>query len=1132
MRTRPTGFTGDLRVQWLCAAVHHFLGETALGSVPALLSGFGSCLDRPGLADFAAAAFSLRQLGVSVGSGIQLRQAVHDAAIWEEDNRHEPDYVEPPFRIDAEQPDFPFVLRLGTDIEARRMAHALRDGLPFSPWAVPEADPDRPMAVLEAAVDGAERITIELDGVAPLAPDRHDVTRPPRGPITIPLAELEAVAAALDRIDAADPARPRGNWLARLRESDGRRKFEVLAPDRGQGVLHGTDVIRLEGLKHLIGLPGTGKTTLIVLLLVWLDQHGYRTVVLLPSIEMSLNLLGDLRFYGANVGLLVGQSPETRINHARKLAERLGADESRGFGRTVAGADLLGLTCALAAFDSDPEGHEAFPHLAPPCIQVLQRRLKQDGTPVARESKHLCPLSGACGRLKAPRELVHCNIWLGHILSMDTRISPHFSDDQLRYFEAAALASDLVIVDEADGAQASLDGKAIAALNLTGSTDSYEHHLIQDLFSPMAAGRNNMLASNVQNYSSAASDFAALNRALVAMLQEGYRRNGTEGAVAEFKDTFVTGNNVLTRLFCPRDISILPPSERVAEERRFNAIQRFWDGCIRAALYRRTDLDATTDEYEFDRERVAAELGCPQEQVEAVALQIAGLTRDWLSEPLPTRRQGLMEELRTATFGLIKPQPDIAPGDRNELFQFLMGVTTVILRFLTLVPAQQAMVAEGIHREPLFRHGISEDFARTIPEALLGRLSGLRFHYDEAGTRPSVRLQYVTFRGAPRILLYRLHHLLRHDGRGQGPAVLLASATSFLAESPTFHIPAGPDLILRRQDGTEAWRRSRYLFAPIPDPEDPMRKLRFSGAPLRQRERILRAMIDHYASGETPLLERMTGDFDPDRKVGLVVNSYEQVAIIKDWLRRRYPVLAERVIAVTNSPPERNDGDWITAAQVERLGLRDDWCALLFPMKALARGVNIVFERGPRRRDALLGTMIFLARPHPATESLDLVAGLAGKETLRFDMQEFPPGATHAQVCAAWAMARRDLNGTVRQLLRFPLMASRLGPLNTPFTADIMVDVLQTIGRAMRNGCPARVIFADAAWAPNSAFTERRRDSGETSMLVKMRDILRARLNDPDPVDREIYRALYEPFLHPLEACNGVRFTDGADDDE
>jgi hypothetical protein len=714
---------------------------------------------------------------------------------------------------------------------------------------------------------------------------------------------------------------------------------------------------------------------------------------------------------------------------------------------------------------------------------------------------------------------------------MDTRISAHFSDHEMRYFEAVAMASDLVIVDEADGAQAALDRKAISSLDLTGSEDSYEHLLVQDLFSPMAAGRNDMTASNIQNYSSAASDFAKLNRGLVNMLQDDRRRNGTEGAMARFKDTFVTGNNVLTALFCPPDITVLPPVERVAEERRFSAIRAFWDGCIRAALYRRTDVDDNTDDYEFDRDRVAQDLGCTPDEVDAAGRLIAEKARDWISEPLPSRRQRFMDELRDAAFGLVAPQPDLGPAERVELFQFLVGVTTVIFQFLTLVPAQQAMVAEGIHHEPLFRQGISDDLAQVVPEALLGRLSGLRFHYDESDSRSSVRLQYVTFRGAPRVLLYRLHHLMRHEGRDRGPAVLLASATSFLAESPTFHIPSGPDLVLRRDDSATAWRGSRYLFAPVPDPDDPSRPLRFSGAPMGHRDRILRAMVDYYASGDTPLLERMVGDFDAGRKVGLVVNSYAQVRLIKDWLRRRYPALASRVIGVIDKMPERNEGDWITAAQVERIGLRDDWCALVFPMKALSRGVNIVFERGPRHRDALLGTMVFLTRPHPSTESLDLVAGLAGSATLAFDTHGFPGAATNDQVTATWVRARIDLTRTARRLLRFPLMPSRLGPLNTPFTADIMVDVLQTIGRAMRNGCPARVIFADAAWAPMSAYSERRRDSGETSMLVKMRDILRDRLADPDPVDREIYRALYEPFLHPLESCDGVRFHDGVDDD-
>ncbi|MDJ0388290.1 hypothetical protein QMO56_09205 [Roseomonas sp. E05] len=1098
--------------------------------MPALMSGYGSVMDRTGMADFARAAWSLRQLGVSVASDIQLRQAVLDAVTWEADARAErDDFRELPFEIDAEHRRHRFRLREGAEAEADRMAEILHAGLGLEGWGVPTADPARPMAVMEAASEGAERIQIDLaDLPAPPPAPRHDFGAAPRGPISVPLDELEDVARAMDAADAAAPERPRGNWLGRLRGNAG-PNFQILAPDRAAGALPATREIRLEGLKHLIGLPGTGKSTLIILLIMWLDRRGLRTVVLLPSIESSLNLLADLRFYGADVGLLVGQSPETRIGHARKLAERLGSDDNRGFGRSAPGADLLGLNCALGGFDTDPEGHDGFPHLAPPCTAVLQRRLKRDGAPQGRETAHLCPLSGCCGRMKAPRELTSRRVWLGHVLSLDTRVSPHFSEERLRYFEAAAMAADVVIVDEADGAQQALDRKALSSLDLTGSRESYEHHLVRDLFSPVAAGRNDITATNVQNYTAAANDFGRLNRSLVTHLQEDRRINGGEGPISRFRDTFVTSHNVLTALFAPADYTVLPDADRLAEDLRHTAIQDLWDACVRSALYRRTDRDEDVSEYEFELDRVAAGLARTPEEVSSAARAVTDRIRSWISEPLPTRREALLKDMRERFFVLVPPADGLAAGQAAELFRFLLGVTGVILQFLTLVPAQQAMVAEGIHREPLFRQGISDDLASSVPEALIGRLAGLSFNFDESGPRPSLRLRYVSFRGAPRILLYRLHELLRHERGGRGPAVLLASATSFLLESPTFHIPVGPDLVLRREDSGEAWRRSSYRFAPIPDPQDPSRFLRFSGAPMAQRERMLRAMVDHYAAGHPSLLERMARDFDGGgRKVALVVSSYEQVRIVKDWLRRRYPSLAPRVVGVAPEIPERSEGDWVTAAQVERLGLRDDWDALVFPMKSLSRGVNIVFERGPRRRDALIGTMIFLIRPHPATESLDLVAGMSGATSLAFDVRAFPHGAGNGSVSAEWALARRDAMRTARRLLRFPLMASRLGPLATPFTADIMVDVLQTIGRSMRNGCPSRVIFADAAWAPVSA-GGRGRDKAASSMLVAMRDILRARLSDPNAVDREIYRALYEPFLYPLERCEGVSFPDGAD---
>ena len=1133
MRSKPDGFVQALGAQWLCATLDLLLGETDMSNVPALMSGFGSILDHPRVGDAARALFSLRQLGVAPASDIQLRQFVYDAVGWEHDNRDAPGYVEPPYRIDAERVGFPFVRRVRPDDPTvAAMVDALLRGLPFEAETRQRADPARRMDVPTGEQEGAERIGVSLAGLPPFPePPVHDHGRRPRGPIDVPLADLETVAADLDARDAANLARPRGNWLGRLREATGDRKVHVLVPDRTGGRLAETDVIRLDGLKHLIGLPGTGKTTLIVLLLVWLDRHDYRSVVLLPSIETSLNLLADLTFYGAEVGLLVGQSPETRIEHARKFAERLAGDEFRGFGRTAPGAGLLALNCAIGAFDVDPDSGREFPHLKPPCTEIKQRTTRSDGTAGTRDVTRLCPVSGWCGRLQAPRELTGKRIWLGHVLSMDTRMQPHFSDLRMRHFEMVARSADLVIVDEADGAQAVLDRKAISDLDLTGSEQSYEHALMRDLFTPLSLGRNAMTASNVRQYTTAASDFRALNQNLITNIQNDRARHGVEGPLNRFKDTFITSNNVVTALFCPSDISVLEGAERIAEENRFNAINKFWDGCVRAAMFRRTAADDDANDYTFEPDQIAPAIGRTQQEVEEAAVFIANAMRDWISEPLQTQKDAVLEAMRARLFGLVQPRADLGAEEAADLFRFLVGVTTVVMQFLALIPAQQAMVAEGIHSAPLFKKAISEDLARAVPESLIGRLSGVRYHLEDGNDRPSAKLQYVAFRGAPRTLLYRLHELQRHDGQEDGPAVLLASATSYLAESPSYHVPVGPDLVLRRASEDAGWRDSLYAFSPIPDPDEPARRLRFSGTPVHQRDRVLRKMVDYYFKGDNPLAIEMTRDFDPGRKVGLVVNSYAQVALVKEHLRRTRPDLSDRVIGVTNEVPANNVGDWVTASQVERLGARpDSWDVIVFPMKALARGVNIVFEAGERRRDALIGTLVFMARPHPASESLDLVAGITGASTLAFDRAEHDPSASLADLSDAWRQARAGLIRTSRRLLRFPIQASRLGILATPFTADIMVDVLQTIGRAMRNGCKARVIFADAAWAPMSAAGNR--DSRGTSMLVTMRDILRSRLGDPDPIDREVYRALYEPFLHPLERCANVNFPDGRDRDD
>jgi len=199
-------------------------------------------------------------------------------------------------------------------------------------------------------------------------------------------------------------------------------------------------------------------------------------------------------------------------------------------------------------------------------------------------------------------------------------------------------------------------------------------------------------------------------------------------------------------------------------------------------------------------------------------------------------------------------------------------------------------------------------------------------------------------------------------------------------------------------------------------------------------------------------------------------------------------------------------------------------------MMALGRGANIVFSDGPRTLDAAIGTLYFLTRPHPTQDDLGLLVGLAGRASEAFNTADL----SHASDLDALTREHRDQRGAlykyIGKLLREPLRASRLGSLFEPFTADIAVMLLQTIGRAMRNGCPAQCVFVDVAWARESA--QGRPDNALTSMLVQLRSILQQLVAHPDPRNAAYYRELYLAFLDPLQVIEGLLSADHPGDDD
>ncbi|MEH2474515.1 hypothetical protein V1281_004302 [Nitrobacteraceae bacterium AZCC 2161] len=1123
MREQPAGFVPALRAQWIACLMADVLGMDRLSAAPALLSGFRSVTHHPALRDARRALRNLRLIGVNIESDAHLQEAVMEARVWEEDHRSDDDYVEPPFEISTDpSTGFAFRERVGrTDIRRKGMLAALSGLLAHKQETRSAADPARSFRFKVDGDNGSDVIcdTRAVSGLSPAPATAPD--KPIRAPIDVTLADLEGIAGMLDAEDAADKSRSPKNFLTRLRSLDGEPVFTVLSPRAGK--LEPTPRILLDGLSHMIGLPGAGKSTLIFLLVVLLARQGRRITLLVPSIEFALALDADLTRYGVPTALLVGQSPDARRRHATRLAERIATNEGGSFGQTAPGAELLGTRCALSGFVSVPPPSFEFPHDRPPCTSLRQASIKKDGEE-GREGYRLCPLATSCGRQRSARRLADAEalVHIGHVISTDVGVSPHFHDERMRHFERIARTSDLVIVDEVDGAQAALDDKGIAELDLFGSKDSYESLLLQDVFDPVASGRGFALSASIENYFLASNRFMRLNRALRAHLLQRMEEEG--GILARFKDAFVTGNSILASMYLDPDAD-----EDDHGSSRFDHIRRFFERLVMSVLTSEIGGDGKDDLSELDLERVARELSIPAAELDRSVVRFRAALSKLLNVRLVERFEENYDEMREAFFGAIPHRPDLDPQEARVLFRFLVEVTTVVLQFLALVPAQYAMIAEGVHTERVFGQGVSADLRRTLPESLIGRLSGIRFGYEtnDRGQR-SLRLQYLSFAGVPRLLLYHLHEMMTEDGIA-GPAVLLASATSYLKPSPSYHVPVEPSFILRREGETQAWRESVYSFKPVPDPDRPGEFVRVSGLRTEgERHRALRLLADHFFGGSDPLVSQLRSDqFDPGRRTAIVVNSYEQVRFIKAHLKRTASS-AHRVIGVTadiRSIPASERAEWVAAGQVEALGARDDWDALVFPMKAIGRGVNIVFPDGDRVRDAVIGNVAFFVRPHPTADSLAFTGGLAGQLALGFDMKSFPPAASVGDLAGRWRVSRDEALERLRWLLRRPQQISRLGRMIEPFVADGMVDLLQTIGRAMRNGCKTRVFFVDASFAPNS--TNDAADTQRSSMIVAMRDVLARLVASKDPVDREIYRLLYEPFLLPLRECENVVFQKG-----
>lgn len=1116
------------RLDLLAGFFFYELGVDSLRHAPVLLMGFRSVARTPLLRAKEIELDNLRRVCGGLSTVASLKGAAvryNDASLASGHQRL--------FRIDERT----LTLRPMFDI----VAPELRDALAAlkQPHAPPAHDQkmaqiNKPISIHVEFAGESRRYLIKSlpPSLPPVA--MHNTERVPQRQITVPWADLLNEASEMDLIDEKMQVDRRGNWYQRL-QSVALHSVDV------DGKFHIKDTLELDGLKHLIGLPGAGKTTLLMCLLRYLGIRGIKVALFFPSIEVSRQYLEDLRRYGVHTGLLVGQSRETRLRHAHKLAEALATEDSlRGFGKTSESAQLFEGVCALPSLSGAPSA--AFGIADNFCPKVLQRRNQEtdnQGEKAGELERYLCPVWSLCGFTRAARELPQASVWLGHILSADTRVPRHTTELDERYFELIARSFDVVIFDEADRAQQDLDRGGIAELSLSGHDRSFHRQVQRSTLQPIASGQNAVLHG--VDYAQLAIEIAEFEKLNVALTHAVLRL--TDDLRKTFDGLLMSPLRIIGDWLSPKRASLLAEDLGADPQAQAkDALCELWEGAaIRAFQLRGARAGSQPPPGDMVA-RTAIAFNITPEQASNLHSELSRLMSDWLAESSLQEIAGLTKQIVELLRDVRRTSSD---AEAQQLVGLLLPVTFTILSYRRLSPRLNDMIDQGLLDPVQVDELASKSLLMATPDNILGSLSGVRFfstpsQRDPLGRSVDLQLQYIVFTGTPRLLMYRLHEWIkREDGTRDGPAVLLTSATSYLPPSPSHHVAVLPSYVLQRltpeRDDTPA---SHYEFRPIRDGDGAdAGYLRFSGersdtARMASLEKMAFALLDGGPVNSQLALDCSRFDVRNGvaRKAALIVNSYDQARRLKQFIDQRLPAWRDKVVAVVDDLPDSvTTSGYVTSSRVESLGDDDRWEVLIFPPGALGRGTNVVFTAGPRRRDAVIGTLYFLTRPHPAPNDMSLPVSMAAKATLDFDLRQ-DDSRSLDQLGQRLLAARRQAYQRIGRLLRRPLYARSLGKLFEPFTANIAVNLLQTIGRAMRNGCPVQCFFIDRAWAEKTSRGER--DNEMSSMLVQLRLILENGVASDDPREAALYQALYGAFLEPLSRIKGLDVATAPGDDD
>lgn len=272
---------------------------------------------------------------------------------------------------------------------------------------------------LNSEIGQSEKVCIEFNKDIELTDSPVVSQKGERGAICITLDELLDAAKEMAEIKPGDPCYKilKTNVLKQISSGSVKKSTEL----------------KIQGVVNIVGMVGSGKSTLMKVLAFWCHKNGYRMTLVVDTIAEVMNLQKYLSGFGIKSSPLIGRSE--RLKYINQISQPEKTCLPKEFSK------YLTPLCLVDGMDTQHEAALTFGK--EPCYSLKKG-----------EISYLCPYFHQCGATAMKRECYTSSVVITTVAGFATST---VGANHETFFETVMSSFGLVVFDESDRVQKTLD---------------------------------------------------------------------------------------------------------------------------------------------------------------------------------------------------------------------------------------------------------------------------------------------------------------------------------------------------------------------------------------------------------------------------------------------------------------------------------------------------------------------------------------------------------------------------------------------------------------------------------------------------------------------------------------------------